>query len=61
MDISVVIKQLFANPDVAGVDIKSPTTCSNSWVMLKRLMLRCFIQSPLTFHYISVALCRGRE
>jgi len=61
MGSSVVVQWLFADRDAAGMNTKSPTACSNSWIMLERLMLHCFTQSTLTFHYSSVVLWRGRE
>lgn len=39
MDICIVAKWLFANPDAAGVDIRSPAACNNSWIMPERLKL----------------------
>lgn len=39
MDICIVAKWLFANPDAAGVNIRSPAACNNSWIMPERLKL----------------------
>ena len=66
MDISVVAKWLFANPDAAGVNIRSPAACNNSWIMPQRLMLSNLLKLCITIvsYYIEEEndlICALRE